>query len=101
LPTPFEKGDEYDAAQERGTHISEGTLAVDPTTVAKGKCYQTPSNQHRRVYEVDADSVTYESWGGNVGHTGHLHRQTINRNTFAAAVETEIPCPIGMEPLPE
>ena len=76
-------------------------MAVDPTTVAKGKCYRTSSDQHRRVYSVDADKVTYQSWGGKVGnHTGHLHRNTVNRNKFAADVEAEIPCPTGMEPFP-
>jgi hypothetical protein len=75
---------------------------VDPTTVAKGKCYRTSFDQHRRVYSVDGEYVTYESWGGNVGnHTGHLHRDKVNRRKFADDVEAEIPCPINMEPLPE
>lgn len=76
-------------------------MPVDQKTIAKGKCYRTAKEQHRRVYEISGSDVTYESWGGVVdNHTGHLHRDTVSREDFANAVEEEIACPAGMNLLP-
>jgi len=76
-------------------------MSIDPQTIAKGKCYKTATNQHRRVYDVTGDLVTYESWSGPIGnHVGNLHRDKISRDGFAQAVEAEIPCPININPLP-
>jgi hypothetical protein len=73
----------------------------DPTTIVKGKCYRTSSDQHRRVYDVKGNEITYETWGGNVGNCeGHLPRKTVNRDQYAADVEEEISCPPNMKPLP-
>ena len=76
-------------------------MSVDQKTIAVGKCYRTATEQHRRVYAISGSDVTYESWGGNVGnHTGHLNRDTVSIEDFANAVEEEIACPAGMNPLP-
>lgn len=75
-------------------------MPVDPNTIAKGKCYRTVGDQQRRVCDIVGNQVTYESWGGHVGnHTGHLKRNTVNRDGFAEAVEAEISCPADMNPL--
>ena len=77
-------------------------MPVDPKTIQKGQCYRTAGDQYRRVYAVDDDHVTYESWGGNKGNhdKGPLSRDRASRQQFAMKVEAEIPCPNGMKPLP-
>jgi hypothetical protein len=72
-------------------------MPVHETTVAVGKCYKTPNNQHRRVIGIAGDQVKYQSWGGNVGYQGeHLFETTVQIGNFSGAVEEEISCPTNL-----
>jgi hypothetical protein len=59
------------------------------------RCYATSSNQHRKVIEIRDGRVVYTARGGNVKSKWYLATGSTNPpslETFARAVEKEIPC---------
>jgi hypothetical protein len=65
-------------------------MPISENEIAVGKCFATRSDQVRRVIEVGADDLVYESRGKQAGQwTG---RQRVKRSTFAAAVDREVHC---------
>ncbi len=59
--------------------------------VIKGQCYATSNNQHRRVIDIDGDTVTYESRGGNVSNEWNT-KIKVNIDNFAQSVDRVISC---------
>lgn len=72
-------------------------MAIDPQSLAVGKCYKTIYDHNRRISQIDGDIITYESWGGSKGtHKGHLDQCIISRATFLKALERELDCAKAM-----
>jgi hypothetical protein len=67
-------------------------MPVDPSTVAKGKCYATSGGQVRRVLGISGNDVTYESRGKRMVAGSWSARNTAKLDTFAAAVDKDVPC---------
>ncbi|UHC14203.1 hypothetical protein LRS73_16635 [Methylobacterium currus] len=63
----------------------------DAAAIAVGKCYVNPKGQVRRVLELTATHVVYESRGKEIPK-GPLHRDRCKRTTFIKAVVREVPC---------
>jgi len=72
-------------------------MPIDTEAIRVGGIYATPTNQHRRVTEIDKDGrVHYEARGGNVNSDwgpGATKANPPTLETFANACETVLSLP--------
>ena len=68
-------------------------MMVSEDEITVGKCYVTPHDHVRRVLRFDAlGRVVYESRGRKAQRRPWGATFTVDRATFAAAVEREVSC---------
>ncbi len=70
-------------------------MPLKPSEIAVGKCYVTSTDQARKVTEITDGNVLYLARSHklkNEWHPGSTKANPPSLETFAAAVDSEIPC---------
>jgi hypothetical protein len=72
--------------------MEECLMAVAPTMVQAGRCYETALGQVRRVLKVENGNVAYQEQ--NKTDTGGVSRQqtSLSLERFARDIQREVPC---------